>query len=333
MNEYSNPIYEPKIHDFGDDYHLPDVDLGDESIPMTKVKKIRRKYQNWFDYLDAVNLYDEYVTNLKEKYGGEAKFKLAMLLGQVREYLPNYPKLRKSKRNRYYRKNRIPKVEREEIHFDPIPVEELDKLPHAKVKVRLVGGRKIDCLYDGYRTIRGSLETTLNEFDMLQAYWVRNTERIDKLKGGKKRKKRLRRELNRKTLKISLQYRSISDMLALDEKRRKDKFFNRNEYENHSMFYKGGWVTVGDQEHLDIVEKLKSIGVVFSKITRSQTKLIKKRISKKYGSRKKQRKLAKKNRKADNKFIQEISGGMFNDYAQFESDMKELTGSRRFDKY
>jgi len=333
MNEYSNQLYEPKIHDFGDDYHLPDVDLGDDDIPMTKVKKIRRKYQNWFDYLDAVNLYDEYVTNLKEKYGGEAKFKLAMLLGQVREYLPNYPKLRKSKRNRYYRKNKIPRIEREEVQFDPIPIEEIDKLPHSRVKVKLVGGRKIDSLYDGYRSLQSSLESTLNEFDMIQAYWVRNNERIRKLKGSKKRKRQLKRELNRKTLKISLQYRSISDILALDEKRKRDKFFNRDKYEDHTIYYKGGWVTAGDQEHLDIVEKLKSIGVVFSKITKSQTKLIKKRISKKYGSKKKRRKLEKKNRKLDDKFIQDISGGMFNDYAQFETDMKELTGSRRFDKY
>jgi hypothetical protein len=96
MNEYVNQIYRPRIHDFGDEYHLHDVDT-DDGLPMTKVKKIRRKYQNWFDYVDAVNLYDEYLDNLCAKYGGENKFKLAMLLGQVHEYLPNYPTLKKSK--------------------------------------------------------------------------------------------------------------------------------------------------------------------------------------------------------------------------------------------
>jgi hypothetical protein len=50
-------------------------------------------------------------------------------------------------------------------------------------------------------------------------------------------------------------------------------------------------------------------------------------------SNKKRRKLEKKNRKLENQFAREMSHGMYDDYESFTSDMVEMTGSRRFDKY
>jgi hypothetical protein len=332
MNEYINPIYRPRLHDFGDDYHLPDVET-DESLPMTKVKKIRRKYQNWFDYLDAVNLYDEYIDSLYAKYGGESKFRLAMLLGEVHEYIPNYPHIKKTRKNKYYRKNRIPRIIQEPIHFDPIPVEEIANLPHAKVKVRLVNDRKIDSLYDGYGNIEASLESTIGSISMLERYWVANNERIARMKGSKKKKQRLKRALERKTLKISLNYRSITDMIAMYDKEKRDKFFCNNKSSGNLVYYKGTYVPTDDEDHLSIVESLRSIGVVFSKLTKSRTKLIREKIERKMSKGKKRRKLDKKNRKKEDKFAREMSHGMFDDYVSFENEMRNMTGSRRFDKY
>ena len=41
MYEYKNPMYEPRIHDFGDSYHLPDVKTDDETESLlVRVKKI-----------------------------------------------------------------------------------------------------------------------------------------------------------------------------------------------------------------------------------------------------------------------------------------------------
>ena len=64
MYEYKNPMYEPRIHDFGDSYHLPDVKTDDETESLlVRVKKIRRRYTNWFDYTDACRLYDRVLTD------------------------------------------------------------------------------------------------------------------------------------------------------------------------------------------------------------------------------------------------------------------------------
>lgn len=335
MYEYKNPSFIPRIHDFGDDYHLPDVDEDNKALPMVQVKKIRRRYQNWFDYLDACNLYDEYVTQLKNKYGGDTQFKLAMLMGQVREYIPNYPQLKKNRRNRYYYKNRIPRIEREPVEFEEAKPEEIANLPDPKVKVKLANAKKIDTLYSRSADFTSnSIAQIAGELDMLNAYWIRNSERIESMKVGKKRKKRLKRSLNRKTLKISLQYRSISDILAMDAKRRKDKFFNRLEEDSNLGYYKGSFVSMAEQDQLEITEQLKSLGVVFSKLTKSSTKLIRNKLLKrsKEGSKKK-RKKRRKMAKLDAEFAMDISGDYYSNYKELEEGLAEMTGSRRFDKY
>lgn len=335
MYEYKNPSFIPRIHDFGDDYHLPDVDEDNEALPMVQVKKIRRRYQNWFDYLDACNLYDEYVTQLKNKYGGDTQFKLAMLMGQVREYIPNYPQLKKNRRNRYYYKNRIPRIDREPVEFEEAKPEEIANLPDPKVKVKLANAKKIDTLYSRSADFTSnSIAQIAGELDMLNAYWIRNSERIESMKVGKKRKKRLKRSLNRKTLKISLQYRSISDILAMDAKRRKDKFFNRLEEDSNLGYYKGSFVSMAEQDQLEITEQLKSLGVVFSKLTKSSTKLIRNKLLKKSkeGSKKK-RKKRRKMAKLDAEFAMDISGDYYSNYKELEEGLAEMTGSRRFDKY
>ena len=336
MNEYKNPLYIPRIHDFGDDYHLPDVDEDINQLPMTKVKKIRRRYQNWFDYLEACDLYDNYVSGLKEKYGGDANFKLAMLLGNVREYLPNYPELKKSKRNRYYYKHRIPKVYITDFNFDPVPIEDIESLPKSNVRVKLCKGKTANAMYDSAEAfLRTSISQITSELDSLNAYWIRNNERIERMKCGKTKKKKLKNQLKRKTLRISLQYRSLSDMIALAEKRKRDKFFSVGNTNESLNYYKGRYLTGDDEDQLDLIERLKNLGVVFSKLTKSNTKLIRKKILKKSGkyNSKKKRKRDKKNRKQEQKFLREISGNMYNDWTSFETDMTTMTGSRRFDKY
>lgn len=336
MNVYQNQLYIPRVHDFGDDYHLPDVDEDINQLPMTKVKKIRRRYQNWFDYLEACNLYDNYVSGLKEKYGGDSNFKIALLLGQVREYLPNYPELKKNKRNRYYYKHRIPKIYIEDFEFKPVPIDEINNLPKSKVRVRIDNCKAINEIYDSTESfLRSSIAQITDELDMLNAYWIRNSERIERMKCGKTKKKKLKNQLKRKTLRISLQYRSLSDMVALHEKEKRDKFFGVNQGNESVMLYKGSYVTSAEQDQIDLIERLKNMGVVFSKLTKASTKVMRKKILKKSGklSSKKQRKREKKNRKKEEKFVQEFSGNMYNDYAEFESAMRDLTGSRRFDKY
>lgn len=90
-------IFEPRIQDFGDNYHLSDAEVYSEASQA--VRNVRRKYRNYADYIEAVSIVNEYFEELKEKYGGEKEFKLALELGFVKDFLPPIPKYRKTQWN------------------------------------------------------------------------------------------------------------------------------------------------------------------------------------------------------------------------------------------
>lgn len=88
--------FEPKINDFGDDYHKPDDMLYGSANEA--IRKIRRKYRNYNDYLDAVSVITEYLEGLMEKYGKE-NFLWLYDMGAVTEFIPPMPKYRKTEQN------------------------------------------------------------------------------------------------------------------------------------------------------------------------------------------------------------------------------------------
>lgn len=329
MHEYSaeNSRFEPKIRDFGDEYHLPDVeDLVSDDI-MTRVKKIRRRYQNWYDYTDACQLYDQYMEDLFDKYGGKNGFKIAFLLGKVREYIPNYPELRKNKKNRVLAKVRASRpLEVEPSEFEKTPIEEIMKIETPKVSVKLNGSKKVDEIF--YSRSRAAcnfnVEQIATDLDMLQSYYQRRKERIERMKGKKKKKNKLIQVINRKQMKIASNYRSLEDMIRLDEKRRVDKFMNKTSYAANSLYdYKGRMISSAKIEVAQTMDQLKSIGVKFNNISKKQTKLIKKK--------KLSKKEMKKNKKQERDFINKFCNDEYEDFRQFEDEMMNLTGSRRFD--
>lgn len=323
MYSYTNPMYEPRIQDFGDDYHLPDQDESIGQSILAQVKKIRRRYNNWFDYQDACKLYDDYMESLFDKYGGKKRFKLAMLLGQVKEYLPNYPELRKNKRNRFDAKMRITREmkESEPVFIEEQLVKDVEELP-ATVSIK--DSRKITEIFNSSGSkLPYELDSICKELDSLDAWYTYRRERINNLKGKSKKKKKLLNRLNKKQLRLSMNYRSLNDMMALYNKRKKEKFMGINQ-DVYSVTYKGRMVASSEIEKGETIDKLKAIGVKFRNISKGKTKVIRK-------SKKKRKKLEKKNRKKNDEFIQRFTSDEYNDYMKFEEDMLELTGSRRFD--
>lgn len=79
------------VRDFGDEYHQ-DVDITDPVV--RDARNIRRRYQNPIEFAYANIALDEYLETLVHKYGGPNKFKLALELGLVTEYLPPIPKMK-----------------------------------------------------------------------------------------------------------------------------------------------------------------------------------------------------------------------------------------------
>lgn len=327
--EYTNPDYEPQLHDFGDDYHNPDVEeVGDSNI-LSQVKKIRRRYTNWFDYVDACNLYDLYMNEIFDKYGGKDNFKLAMLLGQVREYLPNYPELRKTKKNRYYAKRRMSRP----IKFDEDNLEYLElDIPDEPVtaKVTIDHSGKLDQYYDDYADRQVALESVANELATLDAWFQHRTNQIRKAKVGKKKKNDMIRKVNRKALRLSTSYKSLTDMINLYDKEKRDKFYGRTVGASIAFKYKGTIASQSEMEQIELRNHLKAIGVKTGKLTKAQTKIIR-------GTSKKDLKKAKKSKKKlnklEDKFIKDFTNQEYDDFETFEEEVINChgDGDRRFD--
>lgn len=330
MYEYSNPLYEPRIHDFGDSYHEEDFKSDDQTESLlVRVKKIRRRYTNWFDYNEACALYDQYMNHLFDKYGGKDQFDLQCLLGKMYDYIPNYPELRKTKKNKYYRKN---KVTREMVMSDEVDIQEdfidrsfdKDECTPDKVVVKVKNDDKAEEVYTGAVGKFGGISVSQisQELDLLDNWFRTRRERIERIKGNKKKKREKIKKLNRRAMKMSLNYRSLTDRINLYDKAKRDKFLGIGPKSHQLIEYKGTVYSSASLEELEVIDSLKSIGVNLNKINLKKLKVIK---------GKKKKKKDKKRRKKEDKFINEFTGGEYDDFERYQEEMMELTGSRRFD--
>jgi hypothetical protein len=101
--EYSDPGLSSRVNDFGDEYHLPDDDEANQEKSILKdVKRLKRRYRNFGEYCEAMRLYQNYCNDLIDKYGGKKRFRFALAIGMVKEYIPFKPEIRNDKRNKPY---------------------------------------------------------------------------------------------------------------------------------------------------------------------------------------------------------------------------------------
>jgi hypothetical protein len=101
-DEIFSPIIDAiQFNDFGDNYY----EIGTQNDDLSSsIKGLKRRYNDYFAYLDAKALYDEYMDSLIEKYGSKSIVKSTAKAGMLPEYLPPKPKLKNSKRNRAMQK-------------------------------------------------------------------------------------------------------------------------------------------------------------------------------------------------------------------------------------
>jgi len=89
--------FEPRIQDFGDDYHRPDEEVFADVD--NEVRNLRHKYRKFTDYVYAIRVIERYMAKLAEKYGGKRNLEEAIELGTCREYIPPMPTFRHTKEN------------------------------------------------------------------------------------------------------------------------------------------------------------------------------------------------------------------------------------------
>ena len=90
------------VHDFSTVYMQSSTEFYDEYYNNTEMseelkaaRQIRRVYKIYADYLKAVEVRNNYIDWLIDKYGGEDEFQRKMSLGMVRDWIPKMPVLSK----------------------------------------------------------------------------------------------------------------------------------------------------------------------------------------------------------------------------------------------
>ena len=87
--------FEPRIHDFGDNYHKLDEELYLPSF--NEVRQLKRVYRNYNDYLNALDIIKRYISELSKKYGED--FLWYYDLGDIKEFIPPIPRYKKTDEN------------------------------------------------------------------------------------------------------------------------------------------------------------------------------------------------------------------------------------------
>lgn len=91
-------IWEPIQNEFEDDNYLERGMVDNEE--MQAVRMLRRKYSNYYDYLDAIAVYDDYMEKMMERYPSYKFLKNGVQLGIIEEFIPPEPKLKMKKENK-----------------------------------------------------------------------------------------------------------------------------------------------------------------------------------------------------------------------------------------
>lgn len=92
-------LFQPLFNDFNDNYYQKSF-AKDELITM--VKKLRRRYSNFFDWSDAIDVYNEYMDSLVQKYGSLRVIKNALEVDAMTDPVPAKPKLKNTRKNKQF---------------------------------------------------------------------------------------------------------------------------------------------------------------------------------------------------------------------------------------
>ena len=117
---FPNFLFNPVFNDFEDNYYSKSM-ANDELITM--VKKLRRRYSNFFDWVDAMEIYYEYMDMLADKYGGKRVVKNAVKVDALPEPYPSKPKLKNTRKNKQYMRSGV--VPTRKIDVEPLSDEEM----------------------------------------------------------------------------------------------------------------------------------------------------------------------------------------------------------------
>lgn len=93
------------VQSFNDNYHRDNDDITVEDEQ--EVRGLRRRYPQYTDWVEAINIYNDYMKKLYTKYVSKEVFDVLYKSGKITEYVPPEPKIKPSALNKSLKKNQI----------------------------------------------------------------------------------------------------------------------------------------------------------------------------------------------------------------------------------
>lgn len=95
--QFPDFLFKPAKNDFGDGYYQKAMSASKRGA---EVAMLRKKYNNFYDYMDALTIYQEYIDDLVDRYGTWLIVKSGIENGIIHEILPTVPRLKNTKQNK-----------------------------------------------------------------------------------------------------------------------------------------------------------------------------------------------------------------------------------------
>jgi hypothetical protein len=300
-------------NDFEDGYYERSI-VSDKLS--ASIRGLRRRYSNFFEYAEAITIYNEYIDNLIEKYGSLSIIKNALKAGLMEDPVPAKPKLKNNRQNREFMRAGITpsqKIEKENISDDEM--------------VKLVRN-----------TIPGKMGEDIDEshrFDKLSKSTKKMFRRQSSTMAGAMRRENLYRSntsnhgadfiieyLNERTKGEHYDSKGkITDMSILDIIKEDEKYASmppelvEDEFKLHTPTYQNGrLVNYRESQKIEILKELYGLGIdvigSFGKaMDKKEVKMVRSSIGDYEPMTKKELKKVKKKQKHERELIQRRSDG------------------------
>lgn len=310
MYVYEDHGFDSKVNDFGDEYHKPDVEASiTDSESLRRVKSLKRRYRDFGEYCDAVMIFEDYMDELVDKYGGKKRFRNLLLMGIVKEYIPVIPQLKKTKFNKRYIEG---KANREFVDHDLVR-KTVGELPEDQEIKEVVVGTKSHKnkgkLFEDKVVFGGVKEKLSADIETIERYYRHKTNHPTRLS-----KKAMKRRIKQQKI-------FDSNYIPLDERfkeyyRKMDKGIYDDYDPKAIIYYKGSAISTNEAEELEVFDFLKGLGFNMGKeaLGKKSRKIVKRNEKK----TKKANKKNKKEVKLRKKYMEQFGDGNYETFSDFE---------------
>ena len=315
---YVNERFISKVNDFGDDYHKDDSEM-EHNILLKRVKNIKRRYRDFAEYCEAIDIINDYMDWLIfDKWGGEKRFDFYWQVGLMKDYLPAIPKLKKTRYNYKYMKEGVSGFDK--THFDntigkPLPEPDTDRI---KIKVKF-SKKTEDIFTSKYEASQVREELGVGLEDIRKYYHLKKGKPIKLSKQALKRRIDKEKELDTEeytaTALIKEYYRRLDS-----------KDFDYDD-PNQLFEYKRAFIRRSEIEELQVYELLKSCGIGVSKTLSKKSRRLVEPKKKDKKLKKAEKKAKKKEKKMQEKIMESFRTNNYETFDQFTNEIMTVVAS------